>query len=137
MCEIYVYDNTGDELTLSQVLCIVWIHNYILIRKFYWQLLFSIVVGTITHLTISCHYTSSKAAFSFCHLAFVSLDDYVRLHRILTSWLKVFISKYVNFLCYMPHNVMTDYNTKSGNIGSHFESQDGLQVLNNTRLNNI
>ena len=31
--------------------------------------------------------------------------------------------------------VMTDYNTKSGNIGSHFEFQDGQQVLNNTRLN--
>ena len=42
----------------------------------------------------------------------------------------------------MPHNgtgyyvVMTD-NTKSGNTGSYYEFQDGHQLLNNTRLNNI
>ena len=43
----------------------------------------------------------------------------------------------------MPHSrmsyyvVMTDYNTKSGNNGGHFEFQDGRQVLTNIRLNYI
>jgi len=43
----------------------------------------------------------------------------------------------------MPHNgmgysiIMTENNTKSSNIGSHFEFQDGHEVLNNTRLNHI
>jgi len=43
----------------------------------------------------------------------------------------------------MPHNgtsyyvIMTNYNTKSGNIGIHFEFQDGRHVLNNTMLNHI
>ena len=43
----------------------------------------------------------------------------------------------------MPYNgkgyyvVMTDNNTKYGNIGSNSEFQDGREVLNNTRLNHI
>ena len=44
----------------------------------------------------------------------------------------------------MPHNetnyyvvVITDNNTKPGNIGRHSEFQDGRQVLNNTILNYI
>ena len=43
----------------------------------------------------------------------------------------------------MSHNgtgyyvVMTENNTKSGNIGSHSEFRDGHKVLNNTRLNHI
>ena len=43
----------------------------------------------------------------------------------------------------MPHNgtgyyvVMTDNNAKYGNVGSHFEFQDGRHILNNTRLNHI
>ena len=32
---------------------------------------------------------------------------------------------------------MTDYNTKSDNIGSHFEFQDGQRILNNIRLNHV
>ena len=33
--------------------------------------------------------------------------------------------------------VMTDNDTKSGNVGSHFEFQDCRLILNNTRLNHI
>ena len=38
-------------------------------------------------------------------------------------------------MCY--YLVITDNNTKSVNIGSHSEFQDGRQVLNNTRLNYV
>ena len=52
-------------------------------------LLLSKVVVTITHFIcanhhiISFHYTSSQTEISFCHLAFVLLDDLIGLHRIL------------------------------------------------------
>ena len=99
-----------------------------------------VVVTMITHFIcdnhhiISCHYTSSQANFSFCHLAFVLLNDFMDLHHILTLNKGLYFNT-SPLLCEMPHNgtgycvVMTDNNTKSGNIASHSEFQDGHQVL--------
>jgi len=33
--------------------------------------------------------------------------------------------------------VITEYDTKPGNIGSHFEFQNGRRILRNTRLNHM
>jgi len=88
------------------------------------------MVVTITHIIcdnhriISCYYTSSQVNVSFCHLTFLLFDDLMRLRRILTLN-EIFILKYVNFDVKYLYVVLTDNNRKSGNIGSHSESQDG------------
>ena len=108
------------------------------------QLLLIIVVWTITRFIcdndhhISYHYTSSQAEFSFCHFAFVLFDHLTGLHPYLNfEWRSLFQNmSIIGDKRHINNELLCSYDwftTKSGNIGSHFEFQDGRQVLNNTR----